>query len=257
MKTVNLLVEARNTEGAGVQVEPGPTWRQALLARVRSADAHVSAEEIFAILNSRSDTDTAAALWARNITLPMYCVWKVKYRQLPLRKLRMARLRERCRRYAVVGLVLLTAIPLTGGIAASLVWAAAATFKVVTESAVALPAVEPGDSGSPLSGSDPNPNQAGAGQVESVELSSAAGAMATIVETGYRIQVKAAESAREGLEVVQRLASQGYPAYMTRAVVGNSELFRVRIGPFDTLTAAEETAMQLRSAGYGGAWIAR
>ena len=71
--------------------------------------------------------------------------------------------------------------------------------------------------------------------------------MATIVETGYRIQVKAAESAREGREVVARLASQGYPAYMTRAVVGNSDVFRVRIGPFDTLTAAEETASQLRS----------
>jgi cell division protein FtsN len=44
---------------------------------------------------------------------------------------------------------------------------------------------------------------------------------------------------------------------MTRAVVGNSDVFRVRIGPFDTLSAAEETATQLRSDGFGGAWIAR
>jgi cell division protein FtsN len=44
---------------------------------------------------------------------------------------------------------------------------------------------------------------------------------------------------------------------MTQAIVGNGEVFRVRVGPFDTLPAAEEMATRLRSDGYGGAWIAR
>ena len=43
----------------------------------------------------------------------------------------------------------------------------------------------------------------------------------------------------------------------TRAVVGTKEVFRVRVGPFETLPEAEKIAAQLRSAGYAGAWIAR
>ena len=107
----------QETEGAVVQVEPGPTWRAALSARVRPSDNHVSADEIFAILNAESDADTAAALCARGITVPMYCVWKSKYRQLTLKRLRKARRLEQFRRYALIGLVLFTAVLLTGGIA--------------------------------------------------------------------------------------------------------------------------------------------
>ena len=77
------------------------------------------------------------------------------------------------------------------------------------------------------------------------------------VETGYRIQTTAEKSARDGRAAVTRLESKGYPAYMTQAVVGNSEVYRVRVGPFDTLAAAEEMAARLRSDGYGGAWIVR
>ena len=81
--------------------------------------------------------------------------------------------------------------------------------------------------------------------------------MVVTAETGYRIQVTAADTDQQGRAVVAQLASQGYPAYITRAVVGNKDVFRVRVGPFETLPAAEEIATQLRSAGYAGVWIAR
>ena len=57
--------------------------------------------------------------------------------------------------------------------------------------------------------------------------------------------------------MVARLTTKGYSAYLTRAVVGNSDVFRVRVGPFDTLSAAEVTAGRLRSDGFGDVWISR
>src|SRR5688572_31453623 len=77
------LVHAQEEEGAVAHVEPDPTWRDALSARLRSSDQHISDEEIFAILNGGSEGVTAAELCAaRGVTVPMYCVWKSKYRQL-------------------------------------------------------------------------------------------------------------------------------------------------------------------------------
>ena len=80
---------------------------------------------------------------------------------------------------------------------------------------------------------------------------------ATTAETGYRIQVTAADTEQQGRDMVAQLVSAGYPAYMTAAVVGNKNVFRVRVGPFDSLPAAEKIAAQLRSGGYAGVWIAR
>ncbi len=267
-----LLVEAEETveavaesepdpawegEGAAVQAEPVTTWREALAARVRPSDHDISAEEIFAILNDGSDGDTAAERCAaRGVTVPMYCVWKSKYQQLGVDQLRKARRNEHYLRHAVIGLTLLAAVLLTGGTAASLVWAVSSTFTILAESTLAIPAVESDDRQGPPSGSgDPNPIRVRA--VSAADARSLSEATAAIVERGYRIQVRAAESAREGRAVVDRLTSQGYSAYMTRAIVGNSEVFRVRIGPFDTFSAAEESATRLRSEGYGGVWIAQ
>lgn len=252
------LLEAQDTEGAVAQVEPVTTWREALSARLRPGDHHVSAEEIFAILNDGNDGGTTADLCAaKGVTVPMYCVWKLKYRQLPLDQLRAARRREQLRHHTVIGLVVLTAVLVMAGIAVSLVWAVSSTFKGLAESQSASATLEPDRGPGPLSGSDPTAVRVRARQVATADPLSPADATATIVETGYRIQVTAAESAEEGRAVVARLAAKGYPAYMTRAVVGHSDVFRVRIGPFDTLSAAEDIATQLRADGYGGVWIAR
>jgi cell division septation protein DedD len=245
------------TDSVIAPVEADTTWRDALSAYVRPSDHHVSDEDIFAALNGGREDVTAAELCAAiGVTVPMYCVWKSKYRQLDLDQLRQARRRELRRRYMAIGFVLLAAVACTGAIGASLVWAVSATF-AGPESSSAAPALEPDLKQGPLSASlEPNPVPAPARSTAATRQSPA-NVAAAIVETGYRIQVIAAETIVEGHAVVARLASQGYPAYLTRAVVGNKDVFRVRIGPFDTLSAAEEIANQLRSAGYGGAWIAR
>lgn len=229
-----------------VPVEPATTWRAALSAWVRPGGHQVSDEDIFAILNGGSDGETADELCAaRGVTLLMYCVWKSKYRTLDLDQLRQARRVEHRRRRIVIGLVLLTVVLFTGGIGASLVWAVSSTFKdePATAARVApvasvlepIPASAP-NAPSPAPAPDPAP---------------------AIVETGYRIQVTAAETEQPGVALVTRLKSQGYPAYLMQAVVANRDVFRVRVGPFDTLPAAQEVAARLKSAGYSGAWIAR
>ena len=249
-----------DTDSVIAQVEPVTTWRDALTAYVRTSDHQVSDEDIFAILNGGSEDVTAAELCAAiGVTVPMYCVWKSKYRQLDLDQLRQARRRELHRRYATAGLVLLAAVVITGGIGASLVWAVSSMFIGSADSSAVVATLE-SDQGrrSTLSAlHEPSPVAAPARHITAATHQSPGSAAAEIVETGYRIQVMAAETIAEGNAVVARLASQGYPAYVTRAVVGNKDVFRVRIGPFDTLSAAEEIASRLRSAGYGGAWIAR
>ena len=227
-----------------VAVEPATTWRAALSAWVRPSGHHVSDEDIFAILNGGSDGETADELCAaRGVTLPMYCVWKSKYRRLDLDQLRQARRVEHRRRHTVIGLVLLMVVLLTGGIGASLVWAVSSTFKDEPAAAARVAPVAPVLEPIPASATNapsPAPHPAPA-----------------IVETGYRIQVTAAETEQQGVALVTRLKSQGYPAYLMQAVVANRDVFRVRVGPFETLPAAQEVAARLKSAGYSGAWIAR
>ena len=249
----------QDTDSAIAQVEVETTWRDALSAYVRPSDYRVSDEDIFAILNGQSDGVTAAELCAAiGVTVPMYCVWKMKYRQLDLDQLRQARRRELRRRYTAIGLVVLTAVAFTGGIGASLVWAVSSAFTGRTELSSAGATLESDRRPSPLSARlEPSPVSAPARHGTTATRQAPANVAPAIVETGYRIQVVAAETSAEGHAVVARLASQGYPAYLTRAVVGNKDVFRVRIGPFDTLSNAEEIATKLRSAGYAGVWIAR
>jgi hypothetical protein len=224
-----------------VPVEPATTWRAALSAWVRPSGHHVSDEDIFAILNGGSDGEAADELCAaRGVTVPMYCVWKSKYRKLDLDQLRQARRVEHRRRHTVIGLVLLTVVLLTGGIGASLVWAVSSTFKDEPAAAAPVASVLKPIPAPATNAPSPVPDPAPA-----------------TVETGYRIQVTAAETEQQGVALVTRLKSQGYPAYLMPAVVGNRDVFRVRVGSFDTLPAAQEVAARLKSAGYSGAWIAR
>jgi len=248
------------------EFEPGPTWREALWACVQPADHHLSDEDIFEILNGEGD-DAAVALLCdtKGVTLPMYCVLKLKYRQFGLEQLRKVRRREQWRRHAAIGAVALVATLFIAGIGVTLVGAVASSVKSVT-AAPSLAEAEPERRLSPAS----PPVQTRTADVKAREerqpstLDSARAkprsspeAVAPIAETGYRIQVTAAETDQEGRALVAQLESKGYPTYMTRATVGNRDVFRVRVGPFDTLPMAEEVASQLRSAGYEGAWIAR
>ena len=238
------------------QVEPVTTWREVLAARLRPVDYDIGAEEIFAILN---DGETAAELCAaRGITVPMYCVWKSKYRQLDLDQLREARRREERRRYAAHGLMLLAATVLVVAIGGGFAWMVFSTIRglITASPAASTTAVEHRPSGAPAAeGPRLAPSQPS--QRATATRSAPAEPAASVVETGYRIQVTAAPTDEEGRALVAQLTSKGYPAYLTRAVVGAKDVFRVRVGPFDTLSDAEQVAAELGSAGYAGVWIAR
>ena len=257
-------MDAQENDSVDVQVERQTTWRDALVARIRPSDHNVTDEDVYALLTDDSEGMTTAELCAaRGVTLPMYCVWKRKYQRLSLDQLRTERSRERQRRYTIVGLTCAVVVLLAGGITASATRAMFASFTVAAKSpntpdsiavAPATPDAPPAPSRSvdearstPVSSPKPTVPRRQAAAVDTP----------AVVETGYRIQVTAADHLDEGREMVARLTSDGYPAYMIRATVGNSEVFRVRVGPFESLAAAEETASRLRAAGHAGAWITR
>lgn len=254
-------MEAQDTYSVGVQVEPQTTWRDALVARIRPSDHDVSDEDVYALLTDDSEGMTTAELCAaRGVTLPMYCVWKRKYQRLSLDQLRAERSRERQRRYAIIGLACAVVALVAGGITVSATRAMFASSTVAAESPASrssTPVASAAAAPAPLAPS-PAVGQPRAQPVSAApRRQTAASDLPAVVETGYRIQVTAADDLDEGREMVARLTSDGYPAYLTRATVGNSEVFRVRVGPFETLAAAEETASRLRAAGHAGAWITR
>lgn len=268
-----------------VRVEPEKTWTDAILAMARPSDHGVTDEEMFELLNPVGNGEPLAQLLAaRDISVPMYCVWKAKYRQLSLDQLRRARSRERWRaRGALAGLVVAAMVG-ASGIALGLALAMPAKLTVregavgarydagsTTSSAPASnrPADPAGRAGVPNLDSAPSPSNqraimasdaAAAAVVPNTTSSDrqpSADAPPVTTEPGYKIQVAAANTEPEGRAIIERLAATGYRSYLLRATVNDAEVFRVRVGPFDTLESAQEAAARLRQDGYSGAWIAQ
>jgi len=255
-----------------VHVDDRKTWTDAVFASFRPSDHHVSDEEVFEILNAGSDGAAATDLCAaKGVTVPMYCVWKTKYRHLNLEELREARRRELWRTRCLLGVFLVAAVLGAGGIVLGLARAAQANITTGGVSASAEASVDkktpPLRTSLPTAESRAERNQGAHSQLATapapapkaplVEHESRSDAIPPAPEPGYRIQVAAAPSLQEGRVLVERLASAGYPAYLSRVIVRDTELFRVRIGPFDTLASAEQIASLLKRDGFNGAWIAR
>ena len=250
-----IVVEVEDTNIVVADVEPG--WREALSSCIRPADHHLSDDEIFMILNGGDDDAAVAELRVtKNVTLPMYCVWKSKYRGLDLEQLRNARRREQWRRHVSIAAVVVLATVMIGGTAIAIGRAVSSAFTPVA-AAPSAPAESPRVPEPSVAAVEPPRVIKSIPPVASAPPRSSTPAAAPAADTGYRIQVRAAESDQEGQAIVEQLVARGYPAYLTRAMVGSKNVVRVRVGPFDTLTAAEEIATQLRSAGYEGVWIAR
>jgi cell division septation protein DedD len=108
----------------------------------------------------------------------------------------------------------------------------------------------------PAAGESPQTTSAPS-ETKTVELPAPAAAMAANPEPGYTIQVAASPTEREARRLVERLTAEGRRAYLSRALVKDVEVFRVRVGPFDTRSEAEDVAVQLHRDGYDRAWIAR
>jgi cell division septation protein DedD len=245
-----------------VHVDRQTTWTDAALASIRPSDHHVSGDEIFEILNVGSDGETLAdRCAAKAVTVPMYCVWKAKYRHLSLEELRKVRRREHWRARCLLGVLLAAAVLAIGGIVFGLARAAQMKITAAAEpqsTVTSLPTTESAPA-ERNAGSDSQPDRAPARATEATPVvhESSSTALAPTTEPGYKIQVAAAPTVEEGRVLVARLATAGYPAYLFRATVKDTEVFRVRVGPFDTLPAAEEIASRLKRDGFNGAWIAR
>jgi cell division septation protein DedD len=246
-------------------VAPGEretTWRDAFLASLRPSDRHVSDDEIFEILKAGSEGEAAAQLFAaKSVTLPMYCVWKAKYRHLDLEQLREVRRMELWRTRAVLAVFLTVTVLGTGAIVVSLARAVQANFTRVVEarSPGTLRPTTPSTESTQVSRTqqEPAPPPTPAPEVRLIRQASRADALpATAERGGYKIQVAARPSLQEARELLQQLTSAGYLAYLLQANVGNTDVVRVRVGPFDTLAAAQKTAYRLRRDGYNDAWIA-
>lgn len=258
-------MDAQDSGSVAVQVEPQSTWRDALVARIRPSDHFVSDDDVFALLTEDTEGLTTAELCAaKGVTLPMYCVWKRKYQRLTLDQLRAERGRERWRRYAIAGVAFGVVALVAGGITVSAARAVFASFTVAaktpperTPDPIASSSASPAPAAPSRPVAGPSASPASSPKPPAVRRQAAPNEIPAVAETGYRIQVTAADDLEEGREAVARLTSDGYPAYITQATVGNRAVFRVRVGPFETLAAAEETASRLRAAGHAGAWITR
>jgi len=62
---------------------------------------------------------------------------------------------------------------------------------------------------------------------------------------GYSVQIAALQDKGKTVEMVERLAGLGYPAYYRQAVINGETFYRVRCGPFNTVEEARDYAKRL------------
>jgi cell division septation protein DedD len=253
-----------------------------LLARFRGPGTRVTDDEIFATLRAAEETGTGigALCAARGVTVPTYCVWRAKYGALTLADLRRRRQRERMRAGLARAAVAVALVIGTSGVGLWLTSrasdAGAAEPGTRRQAAVAaddLPPTLPPTPRSATSVTSPSADSALAPTSTDTALTAAAGdalrAMAPperqvrgahLEPAGaerYAVQVAAFPNAQQAGRLADQLVLAGHTAYVLAATLRDVEVFRVRVGPFASRQAAEETLGQLERDGYQGPWIAR
>jgi cell division septation protein DedD len=267
-------VELQEPHDSGVQpVDATPTRKgrvatvvDALWSKIGPSDGHIADDEIFVMLLGGDDAEATAELRRANgVTFPLYCVWKQKYGHLFYDDFRKLRRKERKRHYAGVAAVVAGAVLGGGGLVAGVISFTSGRIQPPT----AVSVLSPGQHRPPFATyrapvvsnpafvTTPSASVAAALPSEPQTGGEVAQATPAVDQPGYKIQVAAAPNVRDGRAVVEQLTSAGYPAYLSTAIVANREVIRVRVGPFETLAAAQEKASQLQTAGYKGVWIAR
>lgn len=77
------------------------------------------------------------------------------------------------------------------------------------------------------------------------------------VAEGYSVQVAAVPDLEQARTALEKLGGAGYPAHLTTKLVNGVEMYRIRVGPFDTRDAATHAAARLSHDGYESPWITR
>jgi cell division septation protein DedD len=224
----------------------------------KSRSKRFTDEQIFDLLRAAEGegVEKSALCEASGITVPTYCLWKARYGKLTLDDLRRARAieskRAAARRVLVAGgiVVMLAAVGLSVNawfLPSALVTQPRPATAARRERAPAVP-VAPA---APTQSMESPHASAPAGPVP------AAGGQPSPGNAGYSVQLAAVPDMPEASEKVEQLASAGYAAYVLPTTAGDLTLYRVRIGPFESLGDAQDVVRRLRRDGYEGAWISK
>jgi hypothetical protein len=272
---------------SGARFAGRATWNAGLLASFTARDTAFSDDTIFAMLHAADESMSAADLCAAHgVTLPMYCVWKTKYRNLTFQELCDLR-RQEHRRVRTLRAVLITSMALgAGAIGLSLAaWmdrsaegdvgrAVHHEQPVSSVATTGLPSIDAADG--PHTPRDTAEHRAARPQQaigpltlpehDIVSQQPDAGASLERFPTstpapagpdGYSVQVAAMPDLKQARMLVEQLEAAGHSAYLVAVTVRNEELYRVRVGPFESRDIAQETVRRLLREGRQGAWIAR
>ena len=226
--------------------------------RSRSDDRRFDDEQIFAILRAgeAEGASTAEFCASHGVAVPMYCLWKARYRHLSLPEFRTLRRQER-QRVLILRASAIAGLTLVAGGAGLLVVprGTAESAPVSTPPAVQSVAHQPSGR-APAASADP---QATITPPPTTADASPGGGTAapSVADGGFHVQISAEPDVQLARETVQRLVSAGYPAYVLPTTVGELELYRVRIGPFESRPDAQEILRRLERDGYEGPWIAK
>ena len=202
-----------------------------------------SDEQIFTILRANEDegVNTADVCAASGVTLPMYCLWKARYRHLTLPELRDRRRQER--RHALLVRACLVTVVALGLAGVGLFVIPDGRAEPAASPVVIAPAVRP---------TPPHPAPTGvspAQKAQAAPIGAADGQLA--------VQIAAEPDLQKARALVKRLETAGYSAYVLPTTVGALELFRVRVGPFESWRDAQDIVRLLERDGYAGTWIAK
>jgi cell division septation protein DedD len=229
-------------------------WRQASAPFSRE-DERLTDEEILTILRAaEAGLRVADVCAAARLRVETYYVLKAKYGTLPPLELRDRRIRERrrrrSRRIALASLALMTGLLVAFGTAPSRP-ADAAAAPAATTSAALPPAAAPARRATERTGPAP----------KGTEPARTPHGVASLVEAvepdGYSVQVAAVPDLDEAKAWRTQLALAGYTAYVIPTTLNELQLYRVRVGPFETWQRAQNTAQDLERDGYPSPWITK
>jgi cell division septation protein DedD len=243
-----------------------------LLSGLRGPGRGPTDDFIFATLRAAEDGANIAALCAaRGVTVPTYCLWKAKYGALTLADLRRQRRQEAVRaRLQGAGVAAALAATLGAGLwlitgASDAEQTGAGMSREAAEPVIspemAAPTPTAAESGTATTAADTAFTVAAAEALRARAPSRGQAPGARVQPStaeSYAVQVAAFPEPQQARRMVEQLALAGHTAHVLPATLSsNVEVFRVRVGPFASRQAAEQTLGQLEREGYQGPWIAR
>ena len=215
-------------------------------------------EQIFNLLRAaESEAGEKSALSeACGITVPTYCLWKARYGKLTLDQLRGVRAieskRAAARRVLVAGGIVLMLAAV--GLSVSAWFSPSALVAQPRVATAAGPEAAPAVPVTPVA---PTQSMASPQAHATASPPAAEGDHASPANEGYAVQLAAVPDVREASGKVEQLESAGYAAYLLPTTAGDLTLYRVRIGPFESLRDAQDAARRLKRDGHEGAWISK